>query len=58
MRKISNKQSNLTPRATRKRKTKFPKVVKGKKYKDQSRNKLKRKQQERLIKPKTNSLRR
>ena len=42
MRKISNKQSNLTPRATRKRKTKFPKVVKGKKYKDQSRNKLKR----------------
>ena len=34
MRKISNKQSNLTPRATRKRKTKFPKVVKGKKYKD------------------------
>ena len=58
MRKISNKQSNLTPRATRKRKTKFPKVVKGKKYKDQSRKKLKRKQQERLIKPKTNSLRR
>ena len=44
MRKISNKQSNLTPRATRKRKTKFPKVVKGKKYKDQSRKKLKRKQ--------------
>ena len=44
MRKISNKQSNLTPRATRKRKTKFTNVVKGKKYKDQSRNKLKRKQ--------------
>ena len=30
-RKISNKQSNLTPKATRERRTKTPKLVEGRK---------------------------
>ena len=38
-RKISNQQPNLTPRATRKRRTKTPKLVEGQKHKDQRRNK-------------------